>query len=77
MGAGPHLIATSNFAPQDLYKDGLHRSRFEPFIERLESQMQVVEVAGPRDYRLLQDRLAQVYFHPLDTPSRIAFEDSL
>ena len=43
---GLTLIATSNFAPQDLYKDGLHRSRFEPFIDRLQDQMQVLEIAA-------------------------------
>ena len=73
---GLTLITTSNFAPQALYQDGLHRSRFEPFIARIEAQMQVIEVAGPRDYRLLHDGLSCVYFTPLDTASRVAFEDA-
>lgn len=73
---GLTLIATSNFAPTELYKDGLHRSRFEPFIDVIEAQMQIIQVAGARDYRMLQDDLAQVYFLPLNTDSRVAFEDA-
>ncbi|QNM82558.1 cell division protein ZapE [Sphingomonas sabuli] len=55
---GVKVIATSNRPPQDLYKDGLNRELFLPFIATLESRFDVVEVNGPTDYRL--DRLAGV-----------------
>jgi cell division protein ZapE len=55
---GVRVIATSNRPPADLYKDGLNRELFLPFIATLETQFDVVEVNGPTDYRL--DRLAGV-----------------
>ena len=55
---GVRVIATSNRPPKDLYKDGLNRELFLPFIATLEARFDVVEVNGPTDYRL--DRLAGV-----------------
>jgi len=55
---GVRVIATSNRPPNDLYKDGLNRELFLPFIATIESRFDVVEVNGPSDYRL--DRLAGV-----------------
>ena len=52
------VIATSNRPPVDLYKHGLNRELFLPFIATLETRFEVVEVNGPVDYRL--DRLAGV-----------------
>jgi cell division protein ZapE len=55
LAEGVKVVTTSNRRPGDLYKDGLNRELFVPFIELIESRMQVVEVNGPTDYRL--DRL--------------------
>jgi len=55
---GVRIIATSNRPPNDLYKDGLNRGLFLPFIAMIETRYEVVEVNGPTDYRL--DRLAGV-----------------
>jgi cell division protein ZapE len=55
---GIRVIATSNRPPRDLYKDGLNRELFLPFIATLETRFEVVEVDGPTDYRL--DRLSGV-----------------
>jgi cell division protein ZapE len=61
---GVVIFTTSNRPPADLYKDGLNRAIFLPFIDLLQTQMQVMELRSPTDYR--QHRLAgaQVYFHP-------------
>lgn len=64
MAAGVVIVTTSNRAPEELYKNGLNRGLFLPFIAMLRDQMEVVALESPNDYR--QHRLAgaQVYFHP-------------
>ncbi len=62
---GVVVVATSNWAPDDLYAGGLQRQLFVPFIERLKRQVVVLPLAGERDYRLDRLRDRQVYFHPL------------
>ena len=55
---GVKVVTTSNRRPSDLYKDGLNRELFLPFIDLIEQRMLVVEANGPTDYRL--DRLEGV-----------------
>ena len=50
--AGVTVITTSNRPPQDLYKGGLNRELFLPFIDLIESRLDVVPLNGPTDYRL-------------------------
>jgi cell division protein ZapE len=67
---GVVVVTTSNRVPDDLYKNGLNRQLFLPFIEIIKDQMVVWEMISPRDYR--QDRLkgAPVYFAPINDASR-------
>ncbi|WP_375260702.1 cell division protein ZapE [Palleronia sp.] len=67
---GVTVVTTSNRPPDDLYKDGLNRNLFLPFIDLLKERMKVVELASPRDWR--QDRIAgaELYFTPADARAR-------
>ena len=49
---GVAIVTTSNRPPSDLYKDGLNRELFVPFIALIEARMEVVGLNGPTDYRL-------------------------
>jgi cell division protein ZapE len=71
---GVVLVATSNRAPDDLYKNGLNRQLFLPFIEMLKTRMALVAVAGPTDFRLDRLRGAQVYFMPSNEEAEAAFD---
>ena len=53
---GVTIVTTSNRAPSQLYKDGLNREHFLPFIGLIESELDVMTLNGPVDYRL--ERLA-------------------
>ena len=62
---GVTVVATSNRPPGDLYRDGLNRQLFLPFIALLERRLEVVAVAGPRDFRLDRLRGQDLWFTPL------------
>lgn len=55
--AGVTMVTTSNRAPADLYKNGLNREHFLPFIALIRERLDVVTLNGPIDYR--RDRLGQ------------------
>ncbi|MAY64132.1 MAG: cell division protein ZapE [Rhizobiales bacterium] len=62
---GAVLVATSNVAPDDLYRDGLNRQLFLPFIDLLKAYTDIISLDAPTDYRLEKSRRLPV-FHRLD-----------
>lgn len=68
--AGVVIVTTSNRVPDDLYKDGLNRQLFLPFIKLIQEKLVVWEIISPNDYR--QNRLqgSQVYFSPIGPEAR-------
>jgi len=71
---GVVVVITSNRPPSDLYKDGLQRDRFIPFIRLIEQQLDILELNSDRDYRLGRKRGLQVFHAPLDERAESALE---
>ncbi|PZU80209.1 MAG: cell division protein ZapE [Shinella sp.] len=62
---GCTLVATSNVEPENLYRDGLNRGLFLPFIELLKKHVEVTTLDSPVDYRLEKLESLPVYTAPL------------
>lgn len=72
---GVTLVATSNIAPDGLYKDGLQRARFIPAIELLKQHTQVMNVDGGHDYRLRVLEQAELFHCPLGAEANRFMEE--
>ncbi len=59
------IVTTSNFHPDDLYPNGLHRDRILPAIALLKAQLEVINVDNGTDYRQQTLALLQFYHCPL------------
>jgi cell division protein ZapE len=62
---GVVIVATSNTAPARLYEGGINRQLFLPFIALIEQHLDVVELNGPQDYRLMRMAGLNRYITPL------------
>jgi cell division protein ZapE len=71
---GMIVVATSNFAPERLYEDGLNRDRFVPFIALLQERLEVLALEGGADYRLERLRDVPTYHHPLGAAAEARLE---
>lgn len=71
---GVTIVATSNRPPDDLYKDGINRQLFLPFIELLKDRLNIFELCSARDYRLEKLEGAPVYYTPLGAQADAAMD---
>ena len=76
---GVVLVATSNVAPENLYRDGLNRELFLPFIDMLQAHAQTIAFDAGHDYRADTLAMTARYITPLgleaDAALEIAFKD--
>ena len=72
--AGVVVVATSNVAPGDLYKDGLNRALFLPFVALLRERLEIFELDARIDYRLEKLGRAPVYYTPADSNADAALD---
>lgn len=73
---GVVVVSTSNRHPDELYKDGINRQLFLPFIALLKERLAVFELNGGVDHRLRQLEAAPVYYCPLTMDADLAMEDA-
>lgn len=71
---GVVMVATSNRAPDELYKDGLNRQVFLPFIHMLKEQVDIIELETPRDFRQGLAGGVPTYFTPLGPEADAAMD---
>ena len=71
---GTIVVTTSNRHPDDLYKDGLNRQIFLPFIEILKDKLDIHLLESPTDYRQERLRGVEVYHAPLGDAARAAMD---
>ena len=73
-GLGTVVVATSNVAPEDLYKGGLNRALFLPFIAQITNHMDVMRLDARTDFRLEKLAGAKMWLVPADAEAGAALD---
>ena len=73
---GVGFVTTSNFKPDDLYPDGLHRDRILPAIALLNQALEVINVDNGMDYRRRTLEQVELYHTPLDAKAEAAMTET-
>jgi cell division protein ZapE len=76
VNAGTVVVATSNRPPRDLYKDGLNREHFLPFIDLIEERLDVIALNGPTDYRMQRMSGLATWHVPNGPAATVALSDA-
>ena len=71
---GVVVVATSNRHPDELYKDGLQRDLFLPFIKLIKGKMDILHLQDGKDYRLDRIKAIKTYIQPADQKGTLLLE---
>jgi cell division protein ZapE len=71
---GVVVVATSNVEPDELYKDGLNRALFVPFIALLQKYLEIVHLQAPKDFRLEKLSGQPMWYVPPDEDAEVALD---
>ena len=75
LALGTVIVTTSNLKPDDLYRDGLNRQLFTPFIQLIKEKLDVVALDGSTDYRLGRVKSHETFLTPLGAVADAALQD--
>lgn len=73
--AGTVIVTTSNLAPQDLYRDGLNRQLFLPFIKLIGERLDVISLNSQTDHRLGRVKAYETFLTPLSPENDARLQD--
>ena len=75
LAAGTVIVTTSNLAPADLYRDGLNRQLFLPFIALINDRLDVISLDGTTDYRLGRVKAHETFLTPISPETDARLQD--
>lgn len=75
LAAGTVIVTTSNLAPDQLYRNGLNRQLFLPFIALIKDRLEVVSLESPTDYRLGRVKAHETFLTPISAETDARLQD--
>jgi cell division protein ZapE len=75
LAAGTVIVTTSNLAPGQLYRNGLNRQLFLPFIALIEQRLEVISLDSPTDYRLGRVKAHETFLTPISAQTDARLQD--
>lgn len=75
LAAGTVIVTTSNLSPDQLYRNGLNRQLFLPFIELIKQRLDVVSLDSPTDYRLGRVKAHETFLTPISPETDARLQD--
>ena len=75
LAAGTVIVTTSNLAPDQLYRNGLNRQLFLPFIALIRQRLDVVSLDSPTDYRLGRVKAHETFLTPISPETDARLQD--